>query len=444
MKLAAFLPGGGARGGSWRRPEVDAAASSGFPVYAGIARKLEQGRFDTLFMNDSVGISDLDPRVLSRNTQALRWDPLTLLPALAVITERVGLTATANTSYNEPYTLARRLASLDELSQGRAGWNMVTSLGGGENFNLDAHMPHADRYSRAEEFIEVITGLWDSWEDDAPVRDKASGVWLDVGKMHRLDHKGPHFSVRGPLNASRPVQGYPVIAQAGSSEPGRALAARTGELIFTAAQTMAEAKDFVDDITARAAGHGRGRDCFRILPGVSVVTGPTLAEAEAKYDALQDLHDMTARLKATSSFINIGVDLSAHPLDEPVPLPDVIPETNSHKSRQKLVLDLIRRENPTIRQLFRKLTAGGHRVLIGTPQMIADDFETWFRHGAADGFTIMFPEMPGCVDDFVDTVVPELQRRGLFRTEYSGATLRDHLGLKRPANRFLATAEAAE
>jgi len=244
LALGAFLPGTGAQGSSWRLPEIDAAAASTFPFYKRIAQKLEAGRFDTLFMNDSVGIPELDRSILERNTQAMRWDLLTLLPALAVVTERIGLTATASTSYNEPYTLARRLAALDEISGGRAGWNMVTSLGGGENFNLDDHMLHAERYARAEEFIEVITGLWDSWEDGAAVRDKASGVWLDAGKMHLLNHKGAHFSVRGPLNAARPVQGRPVVAQAGSSDAGRALAARTGEMIFTAAQTMDEARGF--------------------------------------------------------------------------------------------------------------------------------------------------------------------------------------------------------
>ena len=438
LALGAFLPGTGAQGSSWRLPEIDAAAASTFPFYKRIAQKLEAGRFDTLFMNDSVGIPELDRSILERNTQAMRWDPLTLLPALAVVTERIGLTATASTSYNEPYTLARRLAALDEISGGRAGWNMVTSLGGGENFNLDDHMLHAERYARAEEFIEVITGLWYSWEDGAAVRDKASGVWLDAGKMHLLNHKGAHFSVRGPLNAARPVQGRPVVAQAGSSDAGRALAARTGEMIFTAAQTMDEARGFIDDIATRAAGHGRSRNSFRVLPGVSVTVAATMAEAEAKYDRLHDLENPGPRLKAVSSFINIGVDLSAHPLDEPVPLPDVIPETNSHKSRQKLVLDLIRRENPTIRQLARKLTAGGHRVLIGTPGTVADDFEAWFTGGAADGFTIMFPCLQTCVDDFVDLVVPELQRRDLFRAEYGGTTLRDHLGLRRPAHPFAA------
>ena len=438
MALGAFVPGGGVHGAGWRLPEVDVAHSSDFAAYARIAQMLERGCFDTLFMNDSVGTNDIDPRALERNTQALRWDPLTLLPALAVVTERIGLTATANTTYNEPYTLARRLASLDQLSAGRAGWNLVTSLGGGENFNRDSHVDHADRYGRAEEFVDVVTGLWDSWEDDAAVKDKATGIWVDTDKMHLIQHRGTHFTVRGPLNAPRAVQGYPVIAQAGSSDAGRELAARTGELIFTAAQTIEEGLEFTRDITARAARHGRGRDLFRVLPGVSVVTAPTEAEALAKYDRLYDIHDAGPRLAAMSKFASLGVDLSACPLDETVPLPDVIPQTNTHRSRQKLVVDMIRRENPTVRQLFRKLTAGGHRVLTGTPAQIADDFEAWFSGGAADGFNIMFPELMGCVADFVQLVVPELQRRGLFRTAYGGSTLREHLQLPRPENRFAA------
>ena len=436
ISLGAFLPGGGVHGAGWRLPEVDVTESASFAAYQRVAQRLEQGCFDTLFMNDGVGLNDTDPRMVERNTQILRWDPLTLLPALAVVTARIGLTATANTTYNEPYTLARRLSSLDQLSDGRAGWNCVTSLSGGENYNRDSHVLHADRYARAEEFVDVVTGLWDSWEDDAAVKDKATGIWVDPDKMHLIHHRGRHFTVRGPLNAPRAVQGYPVIAQAGASDPGRELAARTGELIFTAAQTIDEGIAFVADITARAAKYGRSRELFRVLPGVSVVTAPTEAEALAKYDRLYDIREAGPRLKQMSTFAGLGVDLSAHPLDGPVPLPDVIPETNTHKSRQKLVVDLIRRENPTIRQLFRKLTAGGHRVLVGSPQMVADDLEEWFTRGAADGFNIMFPELAGCVDDFVSLVVPELQRRGLFRTAYTGKTLREHLGLPRPDNRF--------
>ena len=436
LALGAFLPGSGAGGSSWRLPEIDPLSVSTFAAYRRVAQLLEAGCFDTLFMNDGVGINDLTPAALERNSQALRWDPLTLLPALAVVTERIGLVATGSTTYNEPYTLARRLASLDHLSGGRAGWNLVTSLGGGENFGRDGHMAHEDRYGRAEEFVDVIRGLWDSWDDDAAIMDKSSGRWLHPGKMHLLNHEGPHFRVRGPLNIARAPQGYPVIAQAGSSEPGRELAARTGELIFTAAQTLEEGRDFVADITARAARHGRTPADFRILPGVSVTVGETEAEAARKYDPLHDLIDPGPRLKAMSIYASLGVDLSEHPLDGPVPLPEVIPQTNTHRSRQKLVVDLIRRDNPTIRQLFRKLTAGGHRVLIGTPASIADDFTEWFVAGAADGFNIMFPELQSSVADFVRLVVPELQRRGVFRTIYTETTLRGHLGLQRPANQF--------
>jgi FMN-dependent oxidoreductase (nitrilotriacetate monooxygenase family) len=444
IALGAFLSGTGANGASWRLPEADPASAGTFALYARVARKLEGGCFDTLFMNDGVGISELDPAVLARNAQALRWDPLTLLPALAVVTSRIGLTATANTSYNEPYTLARRFASLDQISAGRAGWNAVTSLGGGPNYNRDDHLAHEERYNRAEEFMDVITALWDSCEDGAAIMDKATGIWLDVSKIHRIHHKGTHFQVQGPLNAPRPVQGHPVITQAGSSAAGRELAARTAEVVFTAAQTIDEARDFCADIAARAAKYGRTRKAFRILPGVSVVVAETQAEAEAKYDRLHDLVDPTTALKSLSRFASLGVDLSDYPLDGPVPLRNDVPLTNTHRSRQQLVMDMIRRERPTIRQLLRMMTAGGHRLLIGTPAAIADDFATWFEAGACDGFNIMFKQIPEGVDDFVDLVIPELQRRGMFREAYTGTTLREHLNLPRPANRFAAQKEAGQ
>ncbi|WP_448538850.1 LLM class flavin-dependent oxidoreductase [Sphingobium yanoikuyae] len=436
LKLGAFLSGHGSHNASWRLPEVDVDASRSFAPYARVAQKLEQGLFDAIFLNDSVAIPDLDADSLARTPQGMRWDPLTLLPALAVVTSRIGLISTANTTYNEPYTLARRLASLDHLSAGRAGWNLVTSLGGGENFNREDHVLHAQRYRRAEEFFDVITGLWDSWEDDAFVQDKQSGIWADPAKLHRLDHKGTYFSVQGPLNAARPVQGYPVIAQAGSSDDGRELAARTAEIIFTAAQTIDEALTFSADITARLGRYGRKRSDVRILPGISVYVGQDAEEARARYEALQDLLDPVSALKGISRFVNIGIDLWTLPLDEPVVLPAAIPVTNTHKSRQQLVIDLIRREQPTVRQLLRKMVAGGHRILFGSARDIADDFEHWFHAGAADGFNIMFPDLHGSVDRFVEEVVPELQRRGLFRTAYEGATLRDNLGLDRPDNRF--------
>lgn len=437
LKLGAFLSGHGSHGASWRLPEVDVDASRSFSPYARVTQKLEEGLFDAIFLNDSVAVPDLDADSLARTPQGMRWDPLTLLPALAVVTSRIGLISTANTTYNEPYTLARRLASLDHLSEGRAGWNLVTSLGGAENFNLDEHVLHAKRYERAQEFVDVITGLWDSWEDDAFIQDKETGIWSDPAKMHFLNHKGAHFSVQGPLNAARPVQGYPVIAQAGSSNDGRELAARTSELIFTAAQTIEEALSFGADLEGRLRKYGRKRADVRILPGVSVYVGRDADEARGRYEALQDLLDPVSALKGVSRFVNIGIDLWKLPLDQPVVLPAAIPVTNAHKSRQQLVVDLIRREKPTVRQLLRKMTAGGHRTLFGSAHDIADDFEYWFRTGAADGFNIMFPDLHGSVDRFVEEVVPELQRRGIYRTAYEGATLRDNLGLVRPANRFL-------
>ena len=444
MKLGAFIPGALNGSYAWRQPGFETAGASRFAAYKHVVQLLEAGKFDTIFMNDGVGVRDLDPDVLERNAQLQRWDPLTLLPALAVVTERIGLIATANTSYNEPFTLARRLASLDEVSDGRAGWNMVTSLGGGENYNRDDHMLHAERYERAEEFIEVITGLWDSWDDDAAIRDKPSGRWLDAERMHLLNHRGRFFTVRGPLNAPRSPQGYPVVAQAGASDAGKELAARTAELIFTAAQTIEEGQDFVRDIVARAARHGRGRDSFRILPGVAVTVARSMVEAESKYDRLHDTTDPRPRLKAISRFASLGVELSEQELDEPARLPDDIPETNTHRSRQKLVVDLIRREGQlTLRQLARRLSAGGHRVLIGTPESVADEFQRWFEADAADGFNIMFPAFPESVEDFVTLIVPELQRRGLFRLDYEGRTLRENLGLQRPSNRHLAARIAA-
>jgi len=426
--------------GSWRLPDGDPDSARKFGTFARVARKLEEGLFDALFLNDLVALPNIDDKdALARSTHTIRWDPLTILPALAAVTEHIGLIGTANTTYNEPYNLARRLASLDHLSDGRAGWNLVTSLGGGENFNLDEHVLHARRYEQAHEFYDVITGLWDSWEDDAFVHDKQSGTFVDPEKMHVLNHKGAFYSVQGPLNTARPVQGYPVIAQAGSSADGRELAARTAELVFTATPTIQEAHEFIADITARLARYGRERNEIRILPGVVPYIADSAEEARQMHEDRQSPEDRQAALKATSRLIDLGIDLWKFPLDEPLELPDDIPETNSHKSRQQLFIDIIRRDRPTVRQLLQRMSPGGHRLLFGNAADIADDFENWFRSGAADGFNIMFPDLTGSLERFVDEVIPELQRRGLFRTSYEGATLRDRLGLQRPANRLAAS-----
>ncbi|WP_252090923.1 LLM class flavin-dependent oxidoreductase [Pseudomonas sp. MWU13-3659] len=435
LRLGAFLSGTGAHAGSWRHPQADADASLDFERYRQYAQTLERGRFDALFLNDNVAVGELDPRVLRSSGYSLRWDPLTLLPALAVVTRHIGLIATANTSFNEPYNIARTFASLDHLSNGRAGWNLVTALIGGENFNHATHLPHAERYARAEEFFEVVTGLWDSWADDAFPLDKASGTFLDPARMRVLDHQGEYFRVRGPLNAPRPLQGWPVIAQAGSSEAGRALAARSAELVFTAQQTLAEGRTFYEDIHQRLALAGRPAQGLKVFPGLAPVVGRTVSEAQEKAEQLQALVDPEAALKALSFLLDIGIDLARLPADAPVVLPDPVPLTERHKSRQQLVVDLIRRENPTAGQLLRKLGAGGHRLLVGTPRQIVEEMACWFEEGAADGFNLLFTHLPGGVDDFVEWVIPELQRLGLFRREYEGRTLRDNLGLQHIHNR---------
>lgn len=363
------------------------------------------------------------------------FDPLVLLSGLAAVTERIGLVSTVSTSYNEPYSLARKFASLDHLSGGRSGWNLVTSATDLEalNFGRDKHFEHGDRYQRAEEFIDVVTGLWDSFEDDAFVRDKTSGVFFQPDKLHVLNHHGENYRVRGPLNIPRTPQGYPVLIQAGSSEPGKTLAARTAEVVFTAQQTLSNAQAFYADVKGRLAGYGRRPDQLKVMPGISPVIGRTQSEAEDKYQQLQDLVEPRVGLAMLAGMAG-GFDLSEYDLDGPLP---ELPPSNSMQSRQALFIDLARRENLSIRQLYLKVAgARGHHTVIGTAKTVADTLEQWFVEHAADGFNIMPPFLPEGLDDFVDGVVPLLQQRGLFRHEYSGSTLRDHLGLERPGNRY--------
>jgi FMN-dependent oxidoreductase (nitrilotriacetate monooxygenase family) len=440
--LGAFIPSSGIQGAGWRQADAAVDSFRDFEHFRWIAQTLEAAHFHSLFFNDTVSV-DLDPLSLSSAPNSVRFDPLVLLPALAVVTQRIGLIATASTSYNEPYNLARKFAAIDHLSGGRVGWNLVTSLGGGENFNLDAHINHDQRYERAEEFYDVVSGLWDSWEDDAFIQDKHSGRWLDNSKLHVLNHHGKHFQVQGPLNAARPVQGYPVIAQAGSSQVGKHLAARVGELIFTAQHTLEQGQAFYREIKHSAAQLGRNPEHIKVLPGVSVVVGRTQAEAQSQYDQLLELQDPKPFLRSISRFVSLGYDLSELPFDALVPLPPEHFDTNTHKSRQKLVFELIRRERPTVRQLYLKLTAGGHRILLGTAQSIADDLQNWFENAAADGFNLMFSGLHQGISDFTEQVVPELQRRGLFRREYQGQTLRENLGLPYVRNRHSAPAAAA-
>lgn len=434
MILGAFLPSAGFMTGVWRHPAADTDLFRDFEHFRWAADTLEQACFHALFFNDAVNV-DPESVSLAASPTSVRWDPLVLLPALALTTQRIGLIGTASTTYNEPYNLARKLANIDHLSGGRVGWNLVTSLGGGENFNLDAHVQHADRYERAEEFYDVVTGLWDSWEDDAFIQDKTAGRFADTDKLHVLDHHGKHFQVRGPLNAARPPQGYPVIAQAGSSDAGRRLAVRAGELVFTAQHTLEQGQAFYQAIKQGAKALGRDPQHLKVLPGVSTIVGRTQAQAQGLYDEQQALLNSPGFLRSTSRFLGLGVDLSTLPFDEPVPLPPEDLETNGHKSRQKLIIELIQRERPTVRELFNKLTAGGHRILVGTPQSIADDFQEWFEGGAADGFNVMFSGLRAGISDFAELIVPELQRRGLFRKQFQGQTLRENLGLPFIAHR---------
>ncbi|WP_027211315.1 LLM class flavin-dependent oxidoreductase [Burkholderia sp. WSM2232] len=441
IKLGAFLMETGHHIAAWRHPQAHATAGLDFAHYAELAQIAERAKFDTIFFADSVGVRDTDLASLSRTARADHFEPITLLSALSAVTRHIGLTATVSTSFNEPYNVARKFASLDHLSAGRAGWNLVTSSSEAEahNFSLDHHFDHPLRYERAREFYDVVTGLWDSWEDDAFVRDKSSGLYFDPAKLHALNHRGTHFKVKGPLNVARAPQGWPVVVQAGASEAGRELAAQTAEVIFVAHQTLDEAQSFYRDVKGRLGKYGRHADDLKIMPGIFPVIGRTQQEADEKFEALQSLIHPVVGVSLLSKMTG-GVDLSSFPVDGPVP---DLPETNGGRSRQRLLLDLARRENLTIRDLYLRIAgARGHQQVVGTPQSIADQLQQWFEEGAADGFNIMSPWLPGGLVEFADQVVPELQRRGLFRTEYEGRTLRENLGLRRPANRH--TLERAE
>jgi N-acetyl-S-(2-succino)cysteine monooxygenase len=436
FKLGAFLMNTGHHVAAWRHPDADADGGLDFAHYKRLAQTAERAKFDMAFLADGVAVRrDHNLESLSRSGQLVHFEPLTLLSALSAVTEHIGLVATASTTYNEPYHIARKFASLDYLSGGRAGWNVVTSASEAEakNFNRDKHMEHALRYERAREFLQVVTGLWDSWDDDAFIRDKETGLYFEPAKLHVLNHKGKHFSVKGPLNVARPPQGYPVIVQAGASEDGQDFAAQTAEVIFTAQQTLEEAQAFYAGIKGRLAKYGRSPDHLKIMPGVFPVIGHTEKEAKEKYDQLQNLIHPSVGLALLSGNIG-GFDLTSYPLDGPLP---ELPETNLNKSRQKLVTDLARRENLTIRQLYQAIAgARGHWTIWGTPEQIADRLEEWFVNDAADGFNLMPPYLPGGLDEFVDLVLPILRQRGLFRTEYEGRTLRENLGLLRPVNQF--------
>ena len=431
LRLGAFMRPVSIHTGAWRYPGAWPDANFNFERLKQLAQTLERGRFDAFFMADHLALLNMPIEALQRSHTATSFEPFTLLSALAQHTQHLGLIATASTTFDEPFHIARRFASLDHLSGGRAGWNIVTTSNpdAALNFGREDHMEHDARYDRAREFHDVVTGLWDSWEDDSFVRDKDSGQYFHEDKLHVLHHKGKHFSVRGPLNVSRSPQGRPVVVQAGASEAGRDLAARTAEVIFVAHQTFDEAKSFYRDIKDRAQAYDREPESIKIMPGIFPVVGRTQEEAEEKFALLQDLVHPVVGVSLLSNVIG-GFDFSGLPVDGPVP---ELPETNGPKSRQRLLLDLARRENLSIRDLYLRIAgARGHQQVVGTPQSIADQLQQWFEEGGADGFNIMSPWFPGGLQDFIELVLPELRRRGLVRTEYDGSTLREHLGLQRP------------
>lgn len=442
LKLGAFIMATGHHIAAWRHPDSDADAGHSIDHYRGLAETAERGKFDLVFVADSPAgwDGDKDAETRSRVSHSAHFEPVTLWSALSQVTERIGFVATASTTYEDPYLLARKFASLDHISKGRAAWNVVTTGADvSKNFSIAGHPAHANRYERAEEVVDLVLDLWDSYEDDALIRDKASGIFLDPDKVHKVNHHGKFFDVAGPLNVARSPQGRPVVVQAGASEPGRELAARTAEVIFTANQTLADAQEFYSDVKGRLAKFGRRPEQLLIMPGIFPVLGGTEKQAQENYEFIQSLVHPTIAWSILKQYY-VGIDLSGYSLDDKAPpLPT---NTELNKSRLKLVADLAA-GGLTLRELYLSLaTARGHRTVVGTPEQVADAIGEWFHGGAADGFNIMPPVLPTGLTDFVDQVVPVLQRRGWFRTEYEGATLRENLGLKRPVNRFVERAAA--
>lgn len=437
LHLGAFMRPVSIHTGAWRYPGAWPDANFNLKHLTRLAQRLEAAKFDAFFMADHLAVLNMPVEALKRSHTVTSFEPFTLLSALAGATERIGLVATASTTFDEPYHVARRFASLDHISEGRAGWNIVTTSNpdAALNFGLDDHMEHDERYVRAREFYDVVTGLWDSFADDAFVRDVASGIYLDPERMHALAHKGTYFSVRGPLNIARPVQGWPVIVQAGASEAGRQLAAETAEVIFAASSNLKAGQAFYADVKGRLDKLGRPRDHLKILPGAFVVVGDSVEEARAKRAKLDSLVHYDSAIASLS--IALGHDASGFDPDGPLP---EIPETNASRSARERVVELARRENLTVRQLAQRLGGYSGLAFVGTPATIADQMEEWLMSEGSDGFNVMFPYLPGGLEDFTDRVVPELQRRGLFRRDYEGTTLREHLGLPRPENRFFAEA----
>jgi len=430
MKLGVNLVSCGHHVAAWRHPAVRSGRT--LKDYVALVSIAEAAKLDLVFIADNVAANTANLEISSRMGEQLVLEPLTLMSALASVTSSIGLVGTASTTFTEPYNLARQFCSFDHVSAGRAGWNVVTtqSADAAKNFSNVAMLGHDERYLRAEEFVDVVRGLWDSWEDDAFPQDQESGRFFDPAKVHYLNHVGKYFSVRGPLNIPRSPQGWPIIVQAGASGPGRELAARVADVIFAAHQTVEEATSFYSDVKARASKFGRAASDVVILPGVTPIVGRTEAEAYEKQQQLHNLIDPAVALYLLSGFLSSEIDLTKFSADGPVP---PIPKSEGNQSRQALVVDMARRENLTLGETaLRFADARGHWHVVGTAEQVADQLEDCFLRYGSDGFNILPSLLPSGLQDFVEMVIPELRRRGLFRSEYEGATLRENLGLRRP------------
>lgn len=429
LHLGAFLYFTGHHHAGWRHPDSGVEKMFDIQNYVRMAKKAESGKFDMIFFADLLHL------IYPGAAAAGMMEPIAVLSAISMVTEKIGLTATMSTTYNEPYNVARKFASLDHISGGRAGWNIVTSQADAEanNYGRDKHPEHGQRYEMAQEFVDVVTSLWDSWEDDALVMDREAGIFADTAKLHPSDFRGQWYYSKGPLNVPRPPQGYPVLIQAGSSEPGQNFAARIGEVIFTAQPTLESAQAFYKSVKAKLRAIGRAEDSLKIMPGLSPIIGGTEEEARRRERELLDL----IRPEEAVGFLSgmLQFDLSGYDVQQQLPdIPDPVGASNGMKSRVQLIMTMARSQHLSILKLGRRLLgARGHLQFVGTPKQLADMMETWLLQYEADGFNIMPPVLPGNLDDFVDHVVPILQQRGLFREEYEGTTLRDHLGLTRPS-----------
>ena len=429
LRLGAFFSGTGSNMASWRHPQAVPDGPINLQYYRDLTRKAEDAKLDFVFFGDGLYISEKSHPIFLN-----RFEPLTLLAALAMDTTHIGVAATLSTTYSEPFTVARQFMSIDHISGGRAGWNIVTSPleGSAFNYSKPEHPAHDLRYEMAHEFLEVTKGLWDSWEEDAFIFDKQANVFFDPEKMHRLNHTGPFYSVQGPLNISRSPQGRPVLIQAGSSEAGRSFAARHADVIFTGQPSLHAARDFYNDVKGRAAEFGRNPAELLILPGCAPIVGNTAEEADLKYQEIADLVDIGQALNYLGRYFD-DLDFSQFPLDEPFPeLGDY--GRNGWESTTDRLKKTAREENLTLRQVALRATTSRHKC-IGTAQQVADTMQEWFEEGGADGFMVNNSVLPVGFTDFLDLVVPILKERGIFRTEYEFDTLHGNLGLPIPPNR---------